>query len=57
LATIGARDALVTRPAGFGLFLRADQVDAAQFEHLLGLGQQALRLVNRSAPPGCSRRH
>ena len=44
LATIGAQDALVTRQAGYGLFLRPDQVDAAQFEHLLGLGQQALRL-------------
>ena len=42
LATIDAQDALVTRQAGYGLFLRADQVDAAQFEHLLGLGQEAL---------------
>jgi serine/threonine-protein kinase PknK len=44
LATIGAQDALVTRQAGYGLFLHPDQVDAAQFEHLLGLGQQALGL-------------
>jgi DNA-binding SARP family transcriptional activator len=44
LAAIGAQDALVTRQAGYGLFLRPDQVDAAQFEHLLSLGQEALNL-------------
>jgi serine/threonine-protein kinase PknK len=44
LATIGAQDALVTRQAGYGLFVRPDQVDAAQFEHLVGLGQEALGL-------------
>src|SRR5829696_4624167 len=44
LATIGAKDALVTRPAGYGLFLQPDQVDAAQFEHLSSLGQEALGL-------------
>jgi serine/threonine-protein kinase PknK len=44
LATIGAQDALVTRPAGYGLFLRPDQVDAARFEHMSGLGQEALGL-------------
>ncbi|WP_102141595.1 BTAD domain-containing putative transcriptional regulator [Mycobacterium hubeiense] len=47
LATIGAHDALVTRPSGYGLFVHDDQIDAAQFEHLLGLGQQAVR---RSEP-------
>jgi len=44
LATIGAQDALVTGPAGYGLFLRSDQVDADRFEHLSSLGQEALRL-------------
>ena len=42
LAGIGAQDALVTRQAGYGLFVRPDQVDAAQFEHLLGLGREAV---------------
>jgi serine/threonine-protein kinase PknK len=42
LAVIDAQDALVTRQAGYGLILRPDQVDAAQFEHLLGLGHEAL---------------
>jgi serine/threonine-protein kinase PknK len=45
LASIGAQDALVTRQAGYGLFVRPDQVDALQFEHLLGLGQEALGLA------------
>jgi ATP/maltotriose-dependent transcriptional regulator MalT/DNA-binding SARP family transcriptional activator len=44
LADIGAHDALVTRQAGYGLFVGPDQVDAAQFEHLLDLGRQALGL-------------
>jgi serine/threonine-protein kinase PknK len=44
LAGIGAQEALVTRQAGYGLFVRPDQVDAAQFEHLLELGRQALGL-------------
>src|SRR5829696_10442536 len=44
LATIGAQDALVTRQAGYGLFLHADQLDATQFEQLLALGQEALTL-------------
>ncbi len=44
LAGIGAQDALVTRQAGYGLFVGPDQVDAAQFEHLLELGRQALGL-------------
>jgi DNA-binding SARP family transcriptional activator len=44
LADIGAQDALVTRQAGYGLFVHPDQVDAARFEHLLGLGQEALGL-------------
>jgi DNA-binding SARP family transcriptional activator/tetratricopeptide (TPR) repeat protein len=44
LATIGAQDALVTRQAGYGLFLHPDQLDAAQFEQLVGLGQEALGL-------------
>src|SRR5215213_9559670 len=44
LATIGAQDALVTGPAGYGLFLRSDQVDADRFEHLSSLGQEALGL-------------
>jgi serine/threonine-protein kinase PknK len=42
LATIGAQDALVTRQAGYGLFLHADQLDATQFEQLLAHGQEAL---------------
>ena len=42
LAGIGAQEALVTRQAGYGLFVRPDQVDAAQFEHLLGLGREAV---------------
>jgi serine/threonine-protein kinase PknK len=41
LAEVGAQDALVTRQAGYGLFLRPDQVDAARFEQLLTLGQAA----------------
>ena len=44
LAGIGARDALVTRQAGYGLFVGPDQVDVAQFERLLELGQEALEL-------------
>ena len=44
LAGIGAQDALVTRQAGYGLFVGPDQVDAAQFEHLLGLGREAVGL-------------
>jgi serine/threonine-protein kinase PknK len=44
LAGIGAQNALVTRQAGYGLYVRPDQVDAAQFEHLLELGRQALGL-------------
>ena len=44
LAGIGAQHALVTRQAGYGLFVRPDQVDAAQFEHLLGLGREAVGL-------------
>lgn len=44
LAGIGARDALVTRKAGYGLFVGPDQVDVAQFERLLELGQEALEL-------------
>jgi serine/threonine-protein kinase PknK len=42
LATVGAQEALVTRQSRYGLFLGADQLDAARFEHLLGLGQEAL---------------
>ena len=42
LAGIGAQEALVTRQAGYGLFVGPDQVDAAQFEHLLGLGREAV---------------
>ena len=42
LAIIGAQEALVTRQAGYGLFVHPDQVDAAQFEHLLGLGREAV---------------
>jgi serine/threonine-protein kinase PknK len=44
LAGIGAHKALVTGQAGYGLFVRPDQVDASQFEHLLGLGREALGL-------------
>lgn len=44
LAGIGARDALVTRQAGYGLFASPDQVDAAQFERQLELGREALGL-------------
>ena len=42
LAGIGAQHALVTRQPGYGLFVRPDQVDAAQFEHLLERGREAL---------------
>ena len=44
LADIGAQHALVTRQAGYGLFVRPDQVDAGQFEYLLELGREALGL-------------
>lgn len=44
LAGIGGQHALVTRPAGYGLFVRPDQVDAGQFEYLLERGREALRL-------------
>jgi serine/threonine-protein kinase PknK len=44
LAEIGAQHALVTQQAGYGLFVRPDQVDAAQFEELLERGRQAVRL-------------
>ena len=44
LAGIGAQHALVTRQPGYGLFVRPDQVDAAQFEHLLERGREALQL-------------
>ena len=44
LAIIGAQDALVTRQAGYGLFVRPDQVDAARFEQLLELGREAAGL-------------
>src|SRR6476619_6274259 len=44
LAGIDAQHALVTRQAGYGLFVRPDQVDAGQFEYLLELGQEALGL-------------
>ena len=44
LAVIGAHEALGTGQAGHGLFVRPDQVDAAQFEHLLELGREALGL-------------
>src|SRR5262249_18238955 len=44
LADIGAHDVLVTRQAGYGLFVGPDQVDAAQFEHLLVMGREALGL-------------
>jgi serine/threonine-protein kinase PknK len=44
LAGIGARDALVTRKAGYGLYVDPDQVDAAQFERLLKHGQEVLGL-------------
>ena len=44
LAGIGAQHALVTRQPGYGLFVRPDQVDAAQFEHLLERGREALGL-------------
>ena len=44
LAGIGAQQALVTRQPGYGLFVRPDQVDAAQFEHLLELGREAVEL-------------
>jgi len=44
LAGIGGEHALVTRPAGYGLFVRPDQVDAGQFEYLLERGREALRL-------------
>ncbi|HET7665342.1 MAG TPA: BTAD domain-containing putative transcriptional regulator [Mycobacterium sp.] len=44
LAGIGARDALVTRQAGYGLYVGPDQVDATQFERLLEQGRAALGL-------------
>jgi serine/threonine-protein kinase PknK len=44
LAGMGGQDALVTRPAGYGLFVHPDQVDASQFEYLLELGREAVRL-------------
>jgi serine/threonine-protein kinase PknK len=44
LAAIGAQDALITRKAGYGLFVRPDQVDVGQFEDLLELGRKALGL-------------
>jgi serine/threonine-protein kinase PknK len=44
LAGIGAQHAVVTQQAGYGLFVRPDQVDAAQFEHLLERGREALQL-------------
>src|SRR5262245_31319149 len=43
LAGLGAQAALVTRRAGYGLFVRPDQVDAGRFEHLLERGREALR--------------
>ena len=51
LAGIGAHDALVTRQAGYGLFVSPDQVDAAHFELLLESGREALGLgdVERAA--------
>ncbi|RDH78866.1 hypothetical protein DVS77_09700 [Mycolicibacterium moriokaense] len=42
LAGIGADDALVTRQAGYGMFVDADQVDAARFERLLEAGREAI---------------
>ncbi|MCV7220078.1 BTAD domain-containing putative transcriptional regulator [Mycolicibacterium elephantis] len=42
LASVGAQDVLVTRSAGYGLFVDPDHVDAARFEHLLGAGREAL---------------
>ena len=56
LAGIGAQEALVTRQAGYGLFVGPDQVDAAQFEHLLGWAERRWMLVSRSAPRACSLR-
>jgi len=44
LAGIGAREALVTRQAGYGLFVGPDQVDVAEFEGLLNQGEEALGL-------------
>ena len=44
LAAAGADGALQTKPAGYGLVLEPDQVDAARFERLLGLGQEAVGL-------------
>jgi hypothetical protein len=46
----------VTRQAGYGLFVGPDQVDAAQFEHLLGWAERRWMLVSRSAPRACSLR-
>lgn len=43
LAEVGAQDALVTGQAGYGLFLKPDQLDAARFERLVTLGQSARR--------------
>lgn len=44
LSAIGAQDALVTRQAGYGLFVGADDVDAARFESLVESGRDAVRL-------------
>ncbi len=51
LAGIGVHDALLTRRAGYGLFVSPDQVDAARFECLLESGREALNLgeVERAA--------
>ncbi|UXA17513.1 BTAD domain-containing putative transcriptional regulator [Mycobacterium sp. SMC-4] len=43
LAEAGAENALVSRPGGYGLFLKPEQIDARRFEKLLSDGQQALR--------------
>lgn len=43
LAAIDAQDALVTRQAGYGLFVEPDQLDTARFERLLAAGRDALR--------------
>ena len=44
LAGIGAQDVLVTGQAGYGLLVGPDQIDVAQFEHLLKRGREALGL-------------
>lgn len=44
LGSVGAPDALVTRPGGYALMVDEADVDAGQFERLVARGQEALGL-------------